>query len=61
MATFIKARLKKSNDQMNIVKYRVAANNTEYHTKSQLFFLITIIPKFIMTRQLFHVKNVCRI
>ncbi len=30
MATFIKARLKKSNDQMNIVKYRVYANNTEY-------------------------------
>ncbi len=31
MATFIKARLKKSDDQMNIKKYRIPANITEYY------------------------------
>ena len=31
MTTFIKTKLKKSDDQTNIDKYRVAANNTEYH------------------------------
>ena len=31
MITFIKAKLKKSDDQTNINKYRVAANITEYH------------------------------
>ena len=30
MTTFIKTKLKKSNDQTNIDKYRVAANITEY-------------------------------
>ena len=34
MLTFIKAKLKKSNDQTNIDKYRLAANITEYHIKS---------------------------
>ena len=31
MTTFIKAKLNKSDDQMNIDKFRVAANITEYH------------------------------
>ena len=31
MATFIKTKLKKSDDQTNIDKYRVAANITEYN------------------------------
>ncbi len=34
MTTFIKAKLKKSDDQTNIDKYRVAANITEYHNIS---------------------------
>ena len=33
MTTFIKAKLEKSDDQMNIDKYRVAANITEYQIK----------------------------
>ena len=36
MTTFIKAKIKKSDDQMNIDKYRVATNITDYH----------IIPNF---------------
>ena len=31
MTTFIKSKFKKSDDQTNIDKYRVAANITEYH------------------------------
>ena len=31
MTTLIKTKLKKSDDQTNIDKYRVAANITEYH------------------------------
>ena len=31
MTTFIKAKLKNSVDQMDVDKYRVAANITEYH------------------------------
>ncbi len=34
--------------------YRVAANITEYNIISKL--IIIIIPKFMKTRQLFHVK-----
>ncbi len=49
--TFIKARL--------IDKYIVAANNTEFHIISKLIFLRIIISKFMMIRQLFHVKIVC--
>ena len=56
MTTFIKAKLIQSDDKMNIGEYRVAANITEYHIISKLIFLIMIIPKFIMIRQLFHVK-----
>ena len=36
MATFIKAQLKKSDDQTKIDKYRVAANITEYNIKINL-------------------------
>ena len=49
--TFIKAKLKKSDDLKNIDKYRVAANITEYYINSKSI----IILKFMMTRQLFHV------
>ncbi len=31
MTSFIKAKLKKSDDQTNIDKYRIAANITEYY------------------------------
>ena len=33
MTTFIKTKLKKSDDQTNIDKYRVAANITVYHIR----------------------------
>ncbi len=39
MTTFVKKKKKKSNDQANIVKYKVAANITEYHIISKLIFL----------------------
>ena len=50
MTTFIKAELKKSDDQKNINKYRVDSNITEYHIISKL------ILKFMMIRQLFHIN-----
>ena len=50
---FIKAKLKKSEYQTNVDKYRVATNITEQHILSKL-----IIPKFMIMRQLFYVKNV---
>ncbi len=58
MTIFIKAKLKKlDDDQTNINKYRVAArilrNIILYHN----FKLITI-PKFRRIGQLFHLKNV---
>ena len=40
MTTFIKAKLKKADDQTNIEKYKVAANITEYHNKINLNFKI---------------------
>ncbi len=51
MTTFIKAKLKKSDDQMNIDKYRVAAIVIEYLIISKLIFLIITIPKFTIIRQ----------
>ena len=39
-----------------IDKYKVAANITEYFIISKLIFLRIIISKFMMLRQLFHVK-----
>ena len=60
MAAFIKTKLKRSYDQTSIDKYRVAVTIIEYHNISNLFFLRTIIPKFMKIRQLFHVKNVCK-
>ncbi len=59
MTTFIKTKLKKSDNQTNIDKYREAANITEYHI-SKLIFLRVSIPKFKNIRQLFHVINVCK-
>ena len=50
MITFIKAKLRKSDDQTNIDKYRVAANITEYH----------LISKLIMIWLSFHLENVCK-
>ncbi len=35
MTTFIKAKIKKSDDQTNIDKYKEAANITEYHIISK--------------------------
>ncbi len=48
MTTFIKGTLKKSYDQMNIDKYRIAANIIEYHVISKLIFQ--------KSYKLFHVK-----
>ena len=58
MTIFTKTKFKKSDDQTNIDKYRVAANIKEYHIISKLIFLAIIILKFIKIRQLFLVKNV---
>ena len=60
MTTFIKTKLKKTDDHMNIDTYRVAATITEYHIMSKLIFLRIIIPKFMKMRQLIHVKNICK-
>ena len=57
MIIFIKAKLKKSDDQTKIDKYRVAANITEYHIISKVIFLRITIQKFMKIRQLFHVEN----
>ncbi len=48
MTTTIKGKLKKSDDQMNIDKYRVAAIITEYHIISKLIFLRIIIPNKLL-------------
>ena len=53
MTTFLKTKLKKSDDR-TIDKYRVAAN-TEYNIKSKLIIL-KVISKLMMIRQLFCVK-----
>ena len=45
MTTFIKAKLKKSDDQTNNEKYRVTANIVEYHKISKFIFRRIIIPK----------------
>ena len=54
MITFTKTKFKKSDDQTNIDKYRVAGNITEYHSISKLIFLTIIILRL---RQLFHVTR----
>ena len=56
MTTLIKTKLKKSDDQTNMDKYRVAANITKYHVISKSIFLRIIITNFIKLRQLFHLK-----
>ena len=60
MTTFIKVKLKKSDDQTNIDKYRVAANIKEYYIISKLIFLSINIPKFIQKWQLLCVKKGCK-
>ena len=59
MTKFIETKFKKSDDQTNIDKYKVAENITEYPIISKLTFL-RIIPKFMNIKQLFHVKKVCK-
>ena len=49
-----KSEAKKSDDQTNIDKYRVASNFT-YPIISKLIFL-----KFMIIMHLFYVKNVCK-
>ena len=56
MTPFIETKFKVSDDQMNIDKYRLSANITEYHFLSKLILQTIIIPKFMMIRQLFYVK-----
>ena len=50
MTTFIKTKIKKSDDQTNIYKYRVAANITEYHIISKLISLGIIIQNSNMPK-----------
>ena len=57
MTAFIKTKLKRSNDETSIDKYRVAANITEYQIVLKLIFFRIIIPKFMKIRQLFHVRK----
>ncbi len=52
--TFIKAKLKKSDNQTNIEKYRVAGNITEHTTILKLIFQRLIIPKFTQTMMYIH-------
>ena len=56
MTTFIKTKFKKSDEQTNIDKYRVAVKFTEYHIIYKLIFIKIIIPKLIKIRQLFREK-----
>ncbi len=56
LPTSIKTKHKKSDDQTNINKYKVAANITKYHIISNITFLGIIIPKLMRMRQLFHVN-----
>ena len=58
MTTFIKAKLKKSYDQTNTVKYRVATDITEYHIISKLIFL-TIIKNVFKNKRNQHDLNGC--
>ena len=58
MITFIKVKIGNLNNQKNVDKYRAAANITEYHFISKIILLRIRIPKFIMIRQLFHIKNI---
>ncbi len=57
MTTFIKTKFKISDQQTDIDKYRLAANITEYHIISKSILQRIIIPKYMVIRQLFHVKN----
>ena len=52
MTTFLKTQLKILYDQMNIDKYRLAANITGYYIISKLNLQRIIIPKLMMIRQL---------
>ena len=52
----MKAKLKKSDDQSTINKYRVTVNIIEFHIIPKSIFLTTIVPKIMMIRQMFHVK-----
>ncbi len=61
MTKSIQTKLKKFNNQTNIDKYRVAANISEYHSKSKLILLRITITNFMMMRQLFHVKMYVKI
>ena len=47
MTKFIKTKVKKSVDQKNIDKYRVAVNITEYHIISKLFHVINACKNII--------------
>ncbi len=56
MTKFIKTKFKKSDDQTNIDKCRVAANITEYYIISKLIFLKRIIPKIIKKKAIISCK-----
>ena len=52
-----KKKFKKSDNQTNIDKYRVATNITEYHVISKLIFLRINIQILINFRQFLHAKK----
>ena len=57
LTTFTKTKFKKSDDQTNIDKYRVAVDITEFHIISKFHILRINIPKFMKIGQLFHVTK----
>ncbi len=56
MTTFMKTKFKKSVDQRNIDKYKIAVKITEYNIISKFSFLRITILKFMRIRILFHKK-----
>ncbi len=56
MTQFIKTKLKKSDDQTNIDRYRVDTNITEYKIILRLIFIRIIIPKFMKNGNYFMLK-----
>ena len=61
MTTFMKVKLKKSFDQMNIAVNRVAANITEYHIISKLIFLRIITWTYKLFGQNYRVTTLSHI
>ncbi len=57
MISFTKEKLRKSDDQTNIEKYRVVGNITKHTTILKLIFQRIIIPKFMIMRQSYLISD----